>query len=181
MKFIETVLKGAFVIEIEKREDSRGFFARSFCKDEYAKVGLYNEIIQINNSLSKHTGTLRGMHYQLAPKQEDKIVRCIKGAIYDVIIDMREDSETFCEWFGIELNETNRRSLYVPKGFAHGNISLVDESELLYLVTEYYSPESERGIRWNDPKFNIRWPIMPVEISEKDNSHPFFDPNYHLK
>lgn len=181
MKFIETKLKGAYVIELEIREDDRGFFARSFCMDEYAKLGLSNKVIQINNSLNKYKGTLRGMHYQISPKQEDKIVRCIKGAIYDVIIDLRPDSDTFCDWFGIELSETNRMSLFVPKGCAHGYISLVDDSEILYLVTENYSPDFERGIRWNDPKFDIKWPIKPIEISEKDNAHPFFDPNYHLK
>lgn len=181
MKFIETKLKGAYVIELEKREDDRGFFARSFCMDEYAKLGLSNKVMQINNSLNKYKGTLRGMHYQISPKQEDKIVRCIKGAIYDVIIDLRPDSDTFCDWFGIELSETNRKSLFVPKGCAHGYISLADDSEILYLVTENYSPEFERGIRWNDPKFDIKWPIKPNEISEKDNAHPFFDPNYHLK
>ena len=173
MKFVETKLKGAFVIELDMHSDDRGFFARSFCKHEFAQFGLNNSIIQINNSLSKYKGTLRGMHYQLFPKQEDKIVRCIKGAIYDVIIDMRKESETFSEWFGIELSEANRKSLYVPKGFAHGNISLVDNSELFYLTTEYYSPDFERGIRWDDPKFNINWPIAVTEISEKDKVHPF--------
>jgi dTDP-4-dehydrorhamnose 3,5-epimerase len=181
MKFVETKLKGAFVIELDMHSDDRGFFARSFCKHEFAQFGLNNSIIQINNSLSKYKGTLRGMHYQLFPKQEDKIVRCIKGAIYDVIIDMRKESETFSEWFGIELSEANRKSLYVPKGFAHGNISLVDNSELFYLTTEYYSPDFERGIRWDDPKFNIKWPIVPVEISEKDSAHPLYNPEYHFK
>jgi len=181
MKFLETKLKGAYVIELEKNEDGRGFFGRSFCKNEYATLGLNNDVVQINNSFNKYKGTLRGMHYQLFPKQEDKIVRCIKGAIYDVIIDLRVESKSFCEWFGIELNETNRKTLYVPKGFAHGFISLVDNSELLYLTTEYYSPAFERGIRWDDPKFNIKWPIIPVEISEKDNAHPLFNQEYHLK
>ena len=181
MKFIETKLKGAFVIELEKRGDERGFFARAFCQDEYDQHRLNNQVVQINNSLSRNKGTLRGMHYQLSPKAEDKIVRCIKGSIYDVIIDLREGSATFGEWFGIELNETNRTSLYVPKGFAHGNISLEDDSELLYLVTEYYAPEQERGIRWDDPRFNIQWPIAPVEISDKDKAHPLFNPDIHLK
>ena len=181
MKFTETKLKGAYVIELEKHGDERGFFARAFCIKEYDEVGLRNEIVQINDSQSRYKGTLRGMHYQLAPKAEDKIVRCIKGSIYDVIIDMRKDSPTFCKWFGIELSAENKKSLFVPKGFAHGNISLEDNSELFYLVTEYYSPEQERGVRWNDPKFNIVWPIKPVEISEKDRNHPDFNPDYHLK
>tara|TARA_B110000027_G_C16122043_1_gene303694 strand:+ start:1141 stop:1665 length:525 start_codon:yes stop_codon:yes gene_type:complete len=173
MKFLETKLKGAFIIELEKHSDDRGFFARSFCKKEFSNFGLNNDIVQINNSLSKHKGTLRGMHYQVFPKQEDKIIRCIKGAIYDVIIDLRKESETFLEWFGMELSEENKKSLYVPKGFAHGYITLVDNSELFYLTTEYYSADCERGIRWDDPKFNINWPIAVTEISEKDKVHPF--------
>jgi len=181
MKFTETKLKGAYIIELEKHGDDRGFFARAFCKKEYDEVGLRNEIVQINDSKSRYKGTLRGMHYQLSPKSEDKIVRCINGSIYDVIIDMRKNSPTFCDWFGIELSAKNKKSLYVPKGFAHGNISLEDNSELFYLVTEYYSSEHERGIRWNDPKFNIEWPIKPVVISEKDRNHPDFNPDYHLK
>lgn len=181
MKFTETKLKGAYIIELEKHEDDRGFFARAFCKKEYKEVGLRNEIVQINNSESKYKGTLRGMHYQLPPKAEDKIVRCINGAIYDVIIDVRKDSDTFGEWFGIELSADNKKSLFVPKGFAHGNISLEDNSELFYLVTEYYASDYERGIRWNDPKFDIKWPIEPIDISEKDKNHPDFDPKYHLK
>ena len=138
MKFTETNLKGAFIIELDKRQDSRGFFARTFCKKEFKKNGLNCNIVQINNSLSIRKGTLRGMHYQIAPKAEDKVIRCIKGAIFDVIIDLRQDSETFCQWFGIELSEENRKILYVPKGFAHGNLSLADDSEIFYLVTEYY-------------------------------------------
>jgi len=174
MKFTETNLKGAFIIELEKHLDDRGFFARSFCKNEFAQLGLNNDIVQINNSLSKHKGTLRGLHYQVFPKQEDKIIRCIKGAIYDVVIDLRSESETFLEWFGLELSEANRKALFVPKGFAHGYLTLADNSELFYLSTEYYSAESEKGVRWDDPKFNIEWPIDITEISEKDAAHPLF-------
>lgn len=181
MKFIETMLKGAFIIELEKRGDDRGFFARIFCKSEFSNFNLNNEIVQINNSLSVAKGTLRGMHYQLKPKMEDKIVRCIKGALYDVIIDLRKDSQTFMQWFGTELSAENRKMLYVPKGFAHGFITLENNTEAFYLVTEYYSPEYERGIRWNDPKFDIKWPIEPVEISEKDRNHPLFDFKYHIR
>jgi dTDP-4-dehydrorhamnose 3,5-epimerase len=180
MIFTETPLKGSYIIDIEKREDDRGFFARSFCKKEYMNFNLNSDVVQINNSLSKYKGTLRGMHYQINPKAEDKIVRCIKGSIYDVIIDLRIESPTFCKWFGIELNEENRRTLYVPKGFAHGNISLLDNTELLYLTTEFYSQENERGIRWNDPKFSINWMIEPTEISIKDANHPDFNVNYYL-
>jgi len=181
MKFIETPLKGAFVIELEKRGDERGFFARTFCKKEFEANGLNNEIVQINNSLSKDKGTLRGMHYQLSPKSEDKIVRCIKGSLYDVIIDLRPDSETFKKWFGTELSAENRNMLVVPKGFAHGFITLEENTETFYLVTEYYSPEHERGVRYNDTAFGIKWPMEPIVISEKDKNHPDFNPNYHLK
>lgn len=181
MIFFETPLKGAYVIELEKKGDERGFFARSFCKKEFEEIGLNNEIVQINNSFSGYKGTLRGMHYQLEPKAEDKIVRCIRGALYDVIIDLREDSKTFKDWYGIELSAENRKMLYVPKGFAHGFITLEDNTESFYLVTEYYSADLERGIRYNDPQFKIVWPIVPTVISEKDKNHPDFDPKMHLK
>ena len=181
MKFSELPLKGAYLIELEKRGDDRGFFARAFCKNEFEDHGLNNEIGQINNSLSKDKGTLRGMHYQLNPKAEDKMVRCISGSLYDVIIDLRTDSETFKQWYGTELNSENRNMLFVPKGFAHGFITLAENTEAFYLVTEFYSPKHERGIRYNDPTFNIKWPIEPVVISEKDKNHPDFNPDYHLK
>jgi dTDP-4-dehydrorhamnose 3,5-epimerase len=181
MKFTSTQLKGAYIIELEKRGDDRGFFARAFCKNEFEALGLNNNIVQINNSLSKDKGTLRGMHYQLNPKEEDKIVRCINGSLYDVIIDLRPESETFKQWYGIELNAENRKMLYVPKGFAHGFITLAEDTEAFYLTTEFYSPELERGVRFNDPQFNIKWPIDPVVISEKDKNHPDFNPEYHLR
>ena len=181
MNFQETKLKGAFVINLDKHSDERGFFARSFCKNEFDKLGLNHDIVQINNSLSKRKGTLRGMHYQLFPKQEDKIIRCINGSIYDVIVDMRKDSDTFLKWFGIELSQVNRKALYVPKGFAHGYITLFDNSELFYLSTEYYFPDLERGIRWDDPMINIKWPVSIDEISQKDSNHPYYSPDYHTK
>lgn len=181
MKFQETHLKGSYVIELEKRGDERGFFARFFCKDEFAKNDINNGILQINNSFSRDKGTLRGMHYQLAPNSEDKIVRCIKGSLYDAIIDIREGSKTFGQWFGAELSAENRKTLFVPKGFAHGFITLEDNTEAFYLVTAKYSFERERGIRYNDPRFNIEWPIEPLIISDKDKKHPDFNPEYHLK
>jgi dTDP-4-dehydrorhamnose 3,5-epimerase len=181
MIFTETKLKGAYIIELKKLGDERGFFARAFCKKEYEEFNLPNNIVQINNSLSKDKGTLRGMHYQLAPKGEDKVVRCIKGSLYDVILDIRPDSETFGEWFGIELSAENRKMLFVPKGFAHGFITLEEDTEAFYLVTEYYSPEHERAIRWDDPKFGIEWPIKPLIISDKDMKHPDFNADIHLK
>ena len=180
MKFIPTPLNGVFIIELEKRGDDRGFFARAFCQKEFEANGLNRNLVQINNSLSKDVGTLRGMHYQLSPKSEDKIVRCIHGKLYDVIIDLRPESSTFKKWFGVELSSENRITLYVPKGFAHGFITLEENTEVFYLVTEFYSPEHERGIRYNDPTFNIKWPFDPIVITDKDLNHPNFNPNYHL-
>jgi dTDP-4-dehydrorhamnose 3,5-epimerase len=181
MKFIETRLKGAFVIELEKKGDDRGFFARSFCRNELRDYGLEYEIVQINNSLTEKMHTLRGLHYQLPPRAEVKIVRCIRGSLFDVILDIREGSSTFGEWFGVELSAENRRMLYVPRGFAHGFMTLEDHTEAFYLLTEFYSPELERGIRWNDPKFGIRWPAEPRVVSEKDQSHRDFDADFHLR
>ncbi|MHC5065728.1 MAG: dTDP-4-dehydrorhamnose 3,5-epimerase [Planctomycetota bacterium] len=181
MKFEETALPGAYVIDLEKRGDERGFFARVFCTDEFAEHGLPDRFVQVNNSLSADKGTLRGMHYQLAPKAESKLVRCIRGSLHDQIIDLREDSPTFGQGFGIELSAENRRMLLVPKGFAHGFLTLEDDTEAFYFVDEFYAPELERGLRWNDPKFAIDWPIEPTVISDKDQKHPDFDPAHHLR
>lgn len=181
MKFTETSLKGAFVIDLEMRGDDRGFFARFFCEREYQQHGLNQHIVQINTSLSKDRGTLRGMHYQVAPKPEDKVVRCIRGALLDVIIDLRPNSPTFRQHFKIELTPENRSMLYVPRGFAHGFMTLADYTEALYLVTEVYSPEHERGVRWNDPQFGIEWPMKPVVISKKDHEQADFKPETHLR
>jgi len=179
MKFNPTPLPGAYTIDLEKREDDRGFFARLFCVNEYDTVGLDRNIVQINNSLSKDKGTLRGIHYQLAPKAETKIVRCIRGSLYDVIVDLRPDSPTFLKWFGAELSAENRTMMFVPKGFGHAFLTLEENTEAFYMVTEFYSPENERGLRWNDPKINIQWPMEPVIISDKDQRHPDFNLQYH--
>lgn len=181
MIFTETKVAGAFVIDLEKRADERGFFARMFCEREFSDHGLATRFVQANNSLAVTKGTLRGLHYQLAPKSEVKLVRCVRGSLLDVIVDLREDSETFCQHIAVELTAENRRMLYVPKGFAHGFITLEDQTETLYLVDEFYAPDRERGLRWNDPKFGIEWPLEPVVISEKDRTHPDFDPAHHLK
>lgn len=181
MKFTETPLKGVYLIELEKRGDDRGFFARFFCEREYQQHGLNHHVAQINTSLSRDRGTLRGLHYQLAPKAEDKITRVIRGALFDAIIDLRPDSPTFLQHHAVELSAENRTMLYVPKGCTHGFMTLADDTETLYLVTEFYSPEHERGIRYNDPKFGIRWPMEPVVISDKDRNHPDFNPATHLK
>ena len=180
MIFRETPLSGAHVIELEKHGDERGFFARAFCRDEFSKRGLVTEFVQMNDSLTETKGTLRGLHYQLAPRAEVKLVRCIRGALYDLILDLRRDSPTFGRHFGIELSAENRTMIYVPKGFAHSFLTLEDGAEALYLVDEPYAPELERGVRWNDPAFKIEWPAPPVAISEKDRNHPDFDPAYHL-
>ncbi|PSL06595.1 dTDP-4-dehydrorhamnose 3,5-epimerase [Cecembia rubra] len=172
MIFKETKLKGAFEIEIKKLEDERGFFGRSWCANEMAEYGLNSAIKQANTSFSKTKGTIRGMHFQKAPYQESKLIRCTKGAILDVIIDLRPDSPTYKEWIGVELNESNYKMLYVPEDFAHGFMTLEDNSEVTYLVSQFYTPGAEAGIRWNDPAFNIEWPMNPTVISEKDRNHP---------
>jgi dTDP-4-dehydrorhamnose 3,5-epimerase len=181
MKFHPTPLAGAYTIELEKRGDDRGFFARTFCVNEFGALGLDAKIVQINNSLSRIQGTLRGLHYQLAPKAETKIVRCIRGALFDVILDLRQESPTFGQWFGAELTAENRTMMYVPKGFAHGFITLEPDTEAFYLATEFYGPDRERCVRWNDPKFGIKWPAEPVVISDKDKNTPDFSPATHLQ
>ncbi|MGA8890503.1 MAG: dTDP-4-dehydrorhamnose 3,5-epimerase [Anaeromyxobacteraceae bacterium] len=180
MIFQETPLAGAYVIELEKKGDDRGFFARAFCEREFGAKGLATRFVQVNNSLSAQRGTLRGMHYQLAPRAETKLVRCIRGSLYDVILDLRRDSPTFGRSFGAELSAENRRMMFVPKGFAHGFVTLVDDTEAFYFVDEFYAPEQERGLRWNDPRFGIEWSVAPVVISDKDRAHRDFDPAWHL-
>ena len=179
MKFNQSPLAGAYTIELEKRGDERGFFARFFCTDEFSEQGLCSSFAQINNSLTGNKGTLRGMHYQMMPSAEVKVVRCISGSLYDVILDLRPDSPTFGQWFGETLSAENRRMMYCPKGFAHGFITLEENTEAFYLVSDPYAPDLERGMRFNDPRFNIEWPIDPVEISDKDNTWPDFDPEWH--
>ena len=180
MIFTETPIPGAFLIDLEKRGDDRGFFARAFCETEFAAHQLVTHFVQVNNSLSAQKGTLRGMHYQLAPQAETKLVRCIRGSLYDVILDLRPGSSTFGKSFGAELSAENRRMMYVPKGFAHGFITLTDVAEAFYFVDEFYAPDRERGVRWNDPKFQISWPLAPVVLSDKDANQRDFDPTWHL-
>lgn len=176
MIFTETKLKGAFELEIKKLEDERGFFGRSWCANEMKDHGLKSNLCQANTSFSSKKGTLRGMHFQVNPYQETKLIRCTRGAILDVIIDLRPDSTTFRQWIGVELTQDNYKMLYVPEDFAHGFITLQDNTEVTYLVTQFYTPGAEKGIRWNDPFFNIQWPFEPTVISEKDKLHP----NYSL-
>jgi len=172
MKFTSTKLKGAYIIDVEKREDERGFFARTFCANEFTRYDLETKFVQANMSFNYKKGTLRGMHFQKSPYEEDKLVRCTKGSLFDVIIDLRTESPTFKQWVGVELTEENRRALFVPKGFAHGFITLEDNTEINYLVTQFYTPEADSGVRFNDPAFNIQWPTEVTSVSEKDKNHP---------
>jgi dTDP-4-dehydrorhamnose 3,5-epimerase len=179
MKFHMTPLDGACTVELEKRGDDRGFFARCFCEHEFAAHGLETCFVQINNSLNARKGTLRGLHYQLPPAAEVKVVRCVRGAMWDVIVDLRSHSPTYKKWFGADITAENRLMMYVPRGFAHAVLTLTDDAEALYLVSAFYAPEHERGLRWNDPAIGIEWPIEPAEISPKDANWPDFDPAFH--
>ena len=180
MKFYPLPLSGAFLIELESVCDDRGYFSRIFCREELNAKGLHTEIAQVNTSFSQLSGTLRGMHYQLPPAAEDKILRCERGKIYDVIIDIRPESPTFGEWHAEILADRDLKLIYVPKGFAHGFYTLESNTQVTYLVTHPYVVHLERGIRWNDPHFRIEWPGEPAKISSRDQSHPDFDPAYHL-
>ena len=173
MIFWETRLKGAFVIEVQRLEDDRGFFGRIFCRREFLAHGLNPDVVQCSISFNRKAGTLRGMHYQDAPHAEDKLICCSRGALYDVIIDLRGDSPTRRQWFAVELTGENRRMLYIPKGFAHGFQTLTDNTEVVYQMSEFYHPESARGVRWNDPAFGIRWPAPDRAIlSDRDSDWP---------
>ena len=168
MIFTETKFKGAFIIEPERLEDERGFFARTFCRDEFEAHGLDPRLVQCNISFNKKMGTLRGMHYQVSPHEEAKLVSCISGVIYDVIIDLRPNSTTYCQWFAVELSAENYKMLYVPEGFAHGFQTLRDNTAVFYQMSEFYHPECARGARWDDPAFGIEWPLESLIVSTKD-------------
>ena len=175
MIFKETQLKGAFIIEAEPIGDNRGFFARAWCQQEFEAHGLISGFVQANVTYSPKRGTLRGLHYQIAPHEEVKLVRCTRGAIYDVIIDLRPKSPTYKQWLATNLTADNHRMIYIPGGFAHGYQILMDGTEVFYQVGQFYAPEYERGIRWNDPGFEIDWPInSPLILSEKDKHWPDF-------
>jgi dTDP-4-dehydrorhamnose 3,5-epimerase len=165
---------------LEPNADERGFFARLFCAEQFRQQGLESNVVQINNAFNKQKGTLRGLHYQLPPHAETKIIRCTAGALWDVTLDLRPDSPTFGRHFGAVLTAENRRMMFVPRGFAHGIITLADNTESIYFASHAYAPGHERGVRWNDPRFAIEWPIQPKLISEKDRKHPDFDPAIHL-
>ena len=181
MIFTETKLKGAYLVEVKKIEDDRGFFGRAWCQREFEEAGLNGKICQINTSFSKHKGTIRGMHYQVDPYQETKFIRCTRGAIYDVIIDLRPKSPTFMEWVGHELSADNYKMVYVPENFAHGLITMEDDTEIYYPVTQFYTPGAERGFRFNDPAFKVDWPVDALHVSEKDMEHDDFNPETFFK
>lgn len=170
LKFRELSLKGAFLIELEKIEDERGFFARSWDKEIFEKRGLDSNLVQCNISFNKKKGTVRGMHFQKYPHEETKLIRCVKGNVFEVLIDIREKSESFHKWTFVELSEKKSEMLYVPKGFALGFQTLSDDTELLYQMSEYFHQESSGGIKWDDPKIGIKWPLECTVISEKDKS-----------
>jgi dTDP-4-dehydrorhamnose 3,5-epimerase len=176
MNFTQTPLHGAYLITLDKKVDERGFFARAFCQSEYRDRRLNSSVVQTNISYSKEKYTLRGFHYQVEGAEEAKSIRCIKGAILDVIIDLRKESPTYCQHYAIELTDENKAMLYVPEGFAHAFLTLKPDTEVLYMVSQFYLPDHERGIRWNDPYFNIQWPTSQPILSKKDANHPDFNP-----
>jgi dTDP-4-dehydrorhamnose 3,5-epimerase len=175
MTFHKTKLPGVFEIHLEYKPDERGFFARSWCQKEFESHGLNPKVVQCNVSLNKRKGTLRGIHYQAAPYPEAKIVRCTNGAIYDVVVDLRPQSPTFKNWIGVDLTAVNRHMLYVPEGCGHGFLTLEDETEVFYQMSEFYHPELARGVRWDDPAFQIVWPDKVEVISERDRTYPNFE------
>jgi dTDP-4-dehydrorhamnose 3,5-epimerase len=175
MYFHETRLPGAYLIEIERLEDERGFFARTWCQREFEAHGLNPCLVQCNVSYNKRAGTLRGMHYQAAPLAEAKLVRCTRGAIYDVIVDLRRDSPAFKQHLAVTLTPEARNMLYIPEGFAHGFLTLADDTEVFYQMSEFYAPDYARGVRWNDPAIAIQWPAPVQVISDRDANYPDFD------
>jgi dTDP-4-dehydrorhamnose 3,5-epimerase len=174
MRFTKTNLEGAWLVDLNQLDDERGFFARSFCQREFSEHGMNPRVAQCNISYNRKKGTLRGMHFQTIPYQEAKLVQCTQGSIYDVIIDLRADSQTFGQSFGIVLSAAEYRMLYIPEGFAHGFLTLEDHTNVYYLMSEFYAPECARGFRWNDPTFKVAWPEKVQVISERDAGYPDF-------
>lgn len=172
MKFTELPIRGAYLIELEPISDDRGFFARSWCKREFEALNLKCDLAQCNISFNTKRGTLRGMHYQIKPFQEAKLVRCTQGAVFDVIVDIRPESDSYRSWHAIELSAKNRSMIYIPPGIAHGFQSLMDDTEVFYQMSEFYTPECAHGIRWNDPLLGIQWPIGNPVVSARDSSYP---------
>ncbi len=175
MIFNGVEINGVKIIELEPREDERGYFTRVFCKKEFSEQDIDFSIKQVNHVFTKNKNTLRGLHFQIESGAESKVFRCIKGKIFDVVLDMRKNSSTFKKWIGVELSENNRKSIYIPEGCAHGYQTLVDNCEVEYFVSSFYQPECEKGIKWNDPVFNINWPFKNPILSEKDKNLPYFN------
>jgi len=178
MKFVEAPIVGAYVIELEPFLDERGLFVRTFCQKEFAQIGFHKQIVQINRSITRQKGTIRGMHYQLPPACETKIIRCVQGKVFDVMVDIRTGSPTFKQWHGVTLSKDNMRMVYIPEGFAHGFQTLTDNAELIYHHSAFYSPEYEHGLRCDDPALAIKWPLPVGAISPKDQSYSFTDNNF---
>lgn len=181
MEFQEIPIFGAFKIMTPRHMDMRGCFTRVYCQTEFARLGIAESFVQTNYSYTAHAGTLRGLHYQLSPASEGKLVTCIAGRVWDCLLDLRVDSPTYCKWFGTYLSAQEGLALYVPKGVAHGFITLEEACGFLYQVTHCYDPGRERGVRWNDPAFSIAWPMQPLLLSPRDQAHPDFDPHSPLK
>lgn len=178
MIFTPTKLEGSYIIELTPFTDERGWFARTYCKNEFSQVGHSAEWVQMNHSFTREKGTIRGMHYQLPPFSEIKMVRCIAGTVFDVIIDIRKDSPTFLQWVGAELSAGNKKMMYIPRGFAHGFQALTDDCELIYQHSEFYAPGVEGGIHHTDPAVKITWPLTVTNISDRDAQHPLLDTNF---
>lgn len=178
MKFTETILKGSYVIDLNPFEDERGWFARTFCEQEFKKIGHLKKWVQLNHSFTKLKGSIRGMHYQLPPFSEIKLVRCIAGAVYDVIVDIRKNSPTFLNWFGVELSASNKKMIYIPEGFAHGFQTLSNDAELIYHHSEFYTPGVEGGLKFDDPNLKIEWPLDITNISERDKQHQLINEDF---
>lgn len=178
MTFLETALKGSYIITLTPFSDDRGWFARTYCKNEFAEIGHDKEWVQINHSFTKNKGTVRGMHFQHPPFSEIKMVRCIAGAVLDVIVDIRKDSPSFLKHVAVELSAVNKKMIYIPKGFAHGFQTLEENTELIYHHSEFYQPGVEGGLRYDDPIINIQWPLPVAELSERDGKHPLLDQNF---
>lgn len=178
MNFTATLLDGVYIIDLRPVTDDRGWFARTYCKNEFAAIGHSKEWVQLNHSFTAQKGTIRGMHYQLPPFSEIKLVRCIAGSVMDIVIDLRKGSKTFLDWMGIELSADNKKMIYIPEGFAHGFQTLTDNCELIYHHSVFYTPGSEGGIRYNDPRVNIQWPLPVSAISERDLSHVLLNESF---
>jgi dTDP-4-dehydrorhamnose 3,5-epimerase len=178
MEFIPAYIEGLYVIHLKKLEDERGLFARTFCKNEFSQVGFNKEFVQFNHSLNKKKGTVRGMHFQNVPYGETKLIRCVQGSVYDVAVDLRKKSPTFLQHFGVELSAENMISMLIPEGFAHGFQTLEDNSALIYHHTQYYTPEAEVGVRFDDPALNVHWKLPAVMMSSKDKSYKLIGKNF---